>query len=102
MSDTNPRRYRTAGDVLNGLREQLRERTHDDMTLLLKIFKDLKTLDTNKMSPHDAAHWMIQEETKQEKRITELATQAGFNRGLVAGLFGGIILCIFIWALLIC
>jgi hypothetical protein len=101
MSDTSQRRYETAGEVLDSIREQLKEESLDDMTLLLKIFKDLKTLDTNKLSPREASRWMIQKETKQEKRIIELATQVGFNSGFAAGLFGGFILCVFIWGLFI-
>ncbi len=56
MTDDSSRpRYQTAGAVLDGLREQLKETPQDEMKLLLKIFKDLKTLDTDKMSPRDAS-----------------------------------------------
>jgi len=101
MSNTEPRRYISAGEVLDNIREQIKEKPQDDMTLLLKIFKDLKSLDTNKMSPRDASRWMIQEEMKQEKRIAELATKMGFNRGLKSGFFIGFILCAFIAALIL-
>ena len=67
------------------------------MTLLLSIFQRLKTLDTNKLSPRDAARWMIQPETEQEKRVSELAKQLGFNQGIKFGFFVGIGVCILIW-----
>ena len=101
MSNTDLRRYSSAGEVLDRIREQIKEKPQDDMTLLLKIFKDLKNLDTNSMSPRDASRWVIQEETKQEKRITELATQMGFNRGMKSDFFIGCILCAFMAALII-
>lgn len=102
MTDDSSRpRYQTAGAVLDGLREQLKETPQDEMKLLLKILKDLKTLDTDKMSPRDASLWMFQEVTKQEARVTNIATQAGFNRGFTVGLFSGFILCVFIWTVFI-
>ena len=100
MSNTEPRRYSSAGEVLDRIREQIKEKPQDDMTLLLQIFKDMKSLDTKNMSPRDASRWMIQEETKQEKRITELADQMGFNRGIKSGFFIGFILCAFIAVLI--
>ena len=100
MSNTEPRRYSSAREVLDRIREQIKEKSQDDMTLLLRIFKDLKSLDTNNMSPRDASRWMVQEETKQEKRIIELATQMGFNRGIKSGFFIGFILCAFIATLI--
>ena len=101
MSNTEQYRYSSAGEVLDRIREQIKEKPQDEMTLLLKIFKDLKNLDANNMSPREASLWMVHEETKQEKRITELATQIGFNRGIKSGFFIGFILCAFLATLII-
>jgi len=87
------RRYQTASEVLDSIRAQLREKSSDDMTLLLKIFAGLKSLDTNRMSPRDAARWLIQEQTKKEARFEEFVTQMGFNKGFWQGFLFGFAIC---------
>jgi hypothetical protein len=89
-------RYQTASEVLDGIRAQLREKSHDEMALLLKLFGDLKTLDTNRMSPSDASRWLIQEQTNKEKRLEQFVSQIGFNRGFGRGFLVGFGICAFL------
>jgi len=66
------------------------------MALLLKLFGDLKTLDTNRMSPSDASRWLIQEQTNKEKRLEQFVSQIGFNRGFGRGFLVGFGICAFL------
>jgi hypothetical protein len=89
-------RYETAGDVLNGLRAQLSEQPQDEMKLLLSIFDGLSNLNTDGMSPGDAARWLFRPQTKWEKRIGEIASRKGFNKGAAVGALIAFLLCAFV------
>jgi hypothetical protein len=92
----SPERYLRTGEVLDGIRARLNETSQDDMTLLLKIFGDLKGLDANRMSPHDAARWLAQKQTEKEKRFETFVLGVGFDRGLVRGFLIGFGACAFL------
>jgi hypothetical protein len=88
-------RYQPASEILDHIRSQLKEKPQDDMTLLLKIFGDLKTIDVSRLSPHDASRWLIQEQTPRERSFERLVRQAGFNSGFGRGFLVGFAVCAF-------
>lgn len=85
--------YLTATDVLEDIKTRLQEKSQDDMSVLLKIFHDLKSLDAYRMSPHDASRWLIQPQTKKEKRFEGFVTRYGFDRGFTRGFLAGFGVC---------
>ena len=85
--------YQPVSEILDGLRAQLADRSHDDIHLLVKIYTGLKNLDTDHLSPYDASHWLIQPQTKKEKRLEDFVTQIGFDRGLICGFLIGFGVC---------
>lgn len=89
-------RYQSVSEILDSIRTQLADKTHDDIHLLLKIFTDLKNLDTNRLSPYDASHWLIQKPTEREARSEQFAIQVGFNKGFISGFLIGFATCAFI------
>jgi hypothetical protein len=92
----SPRHYLSAGEVLDGIRARLLDEPQDDMTLLLKIYGDLKEVDANRMSPRDASRWLIQKQTEKEKRFEDFVLGIGFDRGLVRGFLIGFSACAFL------
>ena len=83
-----------------GLENNLK-RHHKTNEAPAKNTQRLKNIRHRQNSSRDASLWMFQEVTKQEARVTNIATQAGFNRGFTVGLFSGFILCVFIWTVFI-
>jgi hypothetical protein len=79
----------TARDVLDGVRDQLREPADDETQLLLKISKQLTDLDTRRLTPDIAAAWTARPETGREKLAAMLGRQTGFKTGLLIGFLTG-------------
>jgi hypothetical protein len=90
----------TARDVLDGIREQLREPAADELPLLLKISKELTDIDTRRLTPDTAAAWTARPETGREKLATMLGRQSGFKTGLLIGFLTGFVLAGLFGALL--
>ncbi|ABD86330.1 hypothetical protein RPC_0759 [Rhodopseudomonas palustris BisB18] len=90
----------TATAVLDRIRAELNEPAADDMQLLLKIAKDLATLDGQRWSPADAAAWTARPESYRELRLAALARQRGFKLGLLSGFLAGFVLTALFAALL--
>jgi hypothetical protein len=89
-------RYQPASEILDHIRSQLKEKPQDDMALLLKIFRDLKTIDASRMSPHDASRWLIQEQTPKERSFEQFVRKVGFNSGFGRGFLVGFAVCAFL------
>ncbi|KIZ34007.1 MULTISPECIES: hypothetical protein [Rhodopseudomonas] len=83
----------TAGEVLDGIREQLQQPGTDDLQLLLKISQELADLDDRRLSPEAASAWNQRAETKREKARASLGLQTGVKRGLLIGFITGFVLC---------
>jgi len=89
-------RYQPVSEILHNLRAQLTDQAHDDIHLLVKIYTDLKNLKTDRLSPYDAYHWLIQRPTERELHVEELAKQVGFKKGFLPGFLIGFALCTFV------
>jgi hypothetical protein len=79
----------TARDVLDGIRDQLKEPAADEVHLLLKISRELADLDDKHLSPADATIWKARAETRRERSSAALGLQTGFKRGLLFGFLAG-------------
>jgi hypothetical protein len=93
---TNSPSYQPVSEILDRIRAQLADETHDDIHLLVAIFTDLKHLNTNRLSPYDASYWLIQKPTEREMRVEKLAIGIGFKRGLRLGFIIGFAICAFV------
>jgi tetrahydromethanopterin S-methyltransferase subunit B len=82
----------TARDVLDGIREQLKEPAADEMQQLLKVSKELTDLDTRRLTPDTATAWTARPETGREKLAAVLGRQTGFKTGLLIGFLTGFVL----------
>jgi hypothetical protein len=93
MSDSD----RYLSDALNRIRNLLREKSLDDMSVLLKISFLLRNLDTNRMNAEHAASWTIQDKSEKEidkqKRVEDFAKELGYGRGFKHGLLIGFAVC---------
>jgi hypothetical protein len=89
-------RYQPASEILDRIRSQLKEKPQDDMVLLLKIFRELKTIDVSRLSPYDASRWLIQEQTPKERKLEQFIRQIGFNHGFGRGFLVGFAVCAFL------
>jgi hypothetical protein len=96
----NSIQYKSPSEIINTIRAQLADKTHDDIHFLVKIFTDLKNLDADRLSPYDASHWLIQKQTEREARLEEFTIQVGFNKGIVLGFLLGFVVCAFIAVIL--
>jgi predicted lipid-binding transport protein (Tim44 family) len=82
----------TARDVLDGIRDQLKEPAADELPLLLKISREVTDLDTRRLTPDTAAAWTARPETGREKLAAVLGRQTGFKTGLLVGFLTGFVL----------
>jgi predicted lipid-binding transport protein (Tim44 family) len=82
----------TARDILDGIRDQLREPAADEMPLLLKISRELAELEDYQLAPADAAAWKARPETRRERLAAILGRQGAFKSGLAIGFLTGLAL----------
>jgi hypothetical protein len=93
MSDSD----RYLNGALDRIRTLLKEKSKDDMSVLLKISFLLRNLDTNRMNPEHASSWTIQDKSEKERdkqrRVEGLAKELGYGRGFKHGVLIGVAVC---------
>jgi tetrahydromethanopterin S-methyltransferase subunit B len=82
----------TARDILDGIRDQLKEPADDELPLLLKISRELTDLDTRRLTPDTATAWTARPQTGRERLAAVLGRQTGFKTGLLIGFLTGFVL----------